>query len=51
MRDSLRNFMNASGMRSKSCFLASFHKAFLNQELSTSQKLALLKMLEKEDKR
>ena len=26
------------------------HKAFLNQELSTSQKQAVIKMLEKKDK-
>ena len=50
MMDSLRNFMNASGMKSKKLFLASIHKAFLNQELSTSQKQAVIKMLEKKDK-
>ena len=37
-------------MKSKSCFLASIHKAFLNKELSTSQKQAVIKMLEKKDK-
>ena len=42
--------MNASGMKSKKLFLASIHKAFLNQELSTSQKQAVIKMLEKKDK-
>ena len=31
----------------KKPFLASFHKAFLNQELSTSEKQAVIKMLEK----
>ena len=34
----------------KKLFLASIHKAFLNQELSTSQKQAVIKMLEKKDK-
>ena len=34
----------------KKPFLASIHKAFLNQELSTSQKQAVIKMLEKKDK-
>ena len=31
----------------KNPFLASIHKAFLNQELSSSQKQAVIKMLEK----
>ena len=34
----------------KKQFLVSIHKAFLNQELSTSQKQAVIKMLEKRDK-
>ena len=34
----------------KNSFLASIHRAFLNQELGTSQKQALIKMLEKKDK-
>ena len=34
----------------KKPFLASIYKAFLNQELSTSQKQAVIKMLEKKDK-
>ena len=34
----------------KKPFLASIHKGFLNQELSTSQKQAVIKMLEKKDK-
>ena len=34
----------------KKPFLASIHKAFLNQELSTSQKQAVIKMLGKKDK-
>ena len=34
----------------KKPFLAYIHKAFLNQELSTSQKQAVMKMLEKKDK-
>ena len=34
----------------KNPFLASIHKAFLNQELSSSQKQAVIKMLEKKDK-
>ena len=34
----------------KKPFLTSIHKAFLNQELSTSQKQAVIKMLEKKDK-
>ena len=34
----------------KKLFLASFHKAYLNQEISTSQKQAVIKMLEKKDK-
>ena len=34
----------------KKPFLASINKAFLNQELSTSQKQAVIKMLEKKDK-
>ena len=42
--DSLRNFMNASPL------LASIHQAFLNQELSASQKQAVIKMFEKKDK-
>ena len=42
--DSLRNFMNASPL------LASIHQAFLNQELSTSQKQVVIKMLGKKDK-
>ena len=35
----------------KKPFLASIHKAFLNQELSTSQKQAVIKMLEKKGQR
>ena len=31
-------------------FLASIHRAFLNQELSSSQKQAIIKMLDKKDK-
>ena len=34
----------------KKPFLASIHKAFLNEELSTSQKQAMIKLLEKKDK-
>ena len=34
----------------KKPFLASINKAFLNQGLSTSQKQAVIKMLEKKDK-
>ena len=34
----------------KKPFLASIHKAFLNQELSTSLKQAMIKMLEKKDR-
>ena len=34
----------------KKPFLASIHKGFLNQELSTSQKQVVIKMLEKKDK-
>ena len=34
----------------KKLFLASIHKAFLNQELSTSQNQAVIKMLEKRTK-
>ena len=34
----------------KNPFLASVHKAFLNQELNTSQKQAVIKMLGKKDK-
>ena len=34
----------------KKPLLASIHKTFLNQELSTSQKQAVMKMLEKKDK-
>ena len=34
----------------KKPFLVSMHKAFLNQELSSSQKQALIGMLEKKDK-
>ena len=34
----------------KKSFLASIHKAFLNQELSSSQKQAVIKMLEKKTK-
>ena len=41
MIDSLTNSMNASRMKSKKTFLAFFHKAFLNQELSSSQKLEI----------
>ena len=39
--DSLKNCMNAFEMKSKTLFLASIHRAFLNQELSSSQKQAL----------
>ena len=38
MMDSLKNSMNASGMKSKILFLASIHRAFQNQELSSYQK-------------
>ena len=38
MMDSLKNSMNAFEMKSKTLFLASIHRAFLNQELSSSQK-------------
>ena len=41
MMDSLKNSPNASGMKWKP-FLASIHKAFLNQELSSSQKQAVI---------
>ena len=34
----------------KNPFLASFHKSFLNQKLSSSQKQAVIKMLEKKIK-
>ena len=34
----------------KQPFSVSIHKAFLNQELSTSQKQAVIKILEKKDK-
>ena len=34
----------------KNPFLASIHRAFLNQELSSSQKQAVIKMLRKKDK-
>ena len=34
----------------KKPFLASIHKAFLNQEFSTSQKQTVIKMLDKKDK-
>ena len=36
MMDSLKNPMNASGMKSKKTFLTSIHKVFLNQELNSS---------------
>ena len=35
----------------KNPFLASIHRAFLNQELSSSQKQAVIKMLEKKKKK
>ena len=38
MMDSLKNSSNASRMKSKIIFLASIHRAFLNEELSSSQK-------------
>ena len=41
--------MNSSGMKSKILFLASIHRAFLNQELSSFQKQAVIKMLGKKD--
>ena len=47
MMDSLKNSLNASGMKSKNLFLASIHRAFLNPELSSSQKQIVIKMLEK----
>ena len=50
MMDSLKNSMNASGMKSKSRFWDSIHKAFLNQELSSCRKKAEIKMLEKKTK-
>ena len=42
--------MNASGMKSKILFLVSIHRAFVNQELSSSQKQAVIKMVEKKKK-
>ena len=50
MMDSLKNSSNASRMKSKIIFLASIHRAFLNEELSSSQKQAVIKMLEKKIK-
>ena len=50
MKDSLKNSMNASGMKLKILFLAFMHRAFLKQELSSSQKQAVIKMLEKKIK-
>ena len=47
MMDSLKNSPNASGMKWKP-FLASIHKAFLNQELSSSQKQAVITGKKKE---
>ena len=49
MMGSLKNSMNSSGMKSKILFLASIHRAFLNQELSSFQKQAVIKMLGKKD--
>ena len=49
MMGSLKNSMNSSGMKSKILFLASIHRAFLNQELSSFQKQAVIKMLVKKD--
>ena len=50
MMDSLKNSMNAFEMKSKTLFLASIHRAFLNQELSSSQKQTVFKMLGKKIK-
>ena len=50
MMDSLKNCMNAFEMKSKTLFLASIHRAFLNQELSSSQKQTVFKMLGKKIK-
>ena len=52
MMDSLKNSMNAKEFwdEMKNPFLASIHRAFLNQELSSFQKQAVIKMLEKKDK-
>ena len=49
MMGSLKNSMNSSGMKSKILFLASIHRAFLNQELSSFQKQAVIKMFGKKD--
>ena len=45
-----KEFYECSWDEVKKLLLASVHKAFLNQELSTSQKLAVIKMLEKRAK-
>ena len=46
MMESLKNSIIVLGWKQKS-FLASIHRAFLNQELSSSQKQAITKMLGK----
>ena len=51
MMNSRKNSTNTSGMKVKNLFLASIHKTFLNQELCSSQKLAVIKMLKKKRKR
>ena len=42
-----KEFYECFGDEVKKPFLASIHKAFLNQELSSSQKQAVIKLLEK----
>ena len=51
MMNSLRYSMNAFWDEIKQPFLASIHKAFLNKELSSSQKQAVIKMLGKKRQR
>ena len=51
MMSSLRYSMNAFWDEIKQPFLASIHKAFLNKELSSSQKQAVIKMLGKKRQR
>ena len=50
MMNSRKNSTNTSGMKVKNLFLASIHKTFLNQELCSSQKQAVIKMLKKKEK-
>ena len=50
MMHSLKNSMNFFWDEIKNTFLASIHRAFLNQELSISQIQAVIKMLVKKDK-